>query len=304
MSMFDDARKRVRREQAEAERPCQGCQRRPDGREPKRPVTPPEPFRPFPTDALPQPLRCYVEQAAGAIGCDVSFLALPALSVVASLIGNSRVIRLKRDWCEPSVVWTGIVGDSGTLKSPAVQAVVGPLYKLQKSLMKKFKADLAKYEKDKADLEERKMKAKKEKKEVTEEEPEIPTLSRVVCGDTTIEKLAELLEDNPNWGLLLCRDELGGWLNSFGRYKGKAGGTDLPQWLEMSRAGTVQVDRKTGDRRTLFIQHAAVSITGGIQPGALSARHDARNYLDCGLGAQLSSWPCLPQGPPQEMDRG
>jgi hypothetical protein len=85
----------------------------------------------------------------------------------------------------------------------------------------------------------------------------------------TIEKLAEILEDNPG-GTLVARDELAGWLGSFTRYKAQKGGTDLPNWLEMHRAGTVIVDRKTAERQTLFIQRAAVSITGGIQPGVLA----------------------------------
>jgi hypothetical protein len=57
--------------------------------------------------------------------------------------------------------------------------------------------------------------------------PEKPACRRVVTSDPTIEKLADLLEDNPR-GLLVARDELGGWLGSFTRYKGKAGGPDLP----------------------------------------------------------------------------
>ncbi len=84
----------------------------------------------------------------------------------------------------------------------------------------------------------------------------------------------------------MCRDELGGWLASFSRYKGKAGGSDLPNWLELSRAGTIQVDRKTGDRPSLFITHAAVSITGGIQPGAL-ARAMTPEFMEAGLGARF-----------------
>ncbi len=184
------------------------------------------------------------------------------------MIGNARTIRIKRDWFEPCVVWTGIVGDSGTLKTPAVSAAVAPVYRLQRSLLQKHKDDLGDYEREKASFEERK-KAKSADKEFTEQPPEKPTPARVVTGDITIECLAGLLADNPK-GLLVCRDELGGWLASFSRYKSKAGGSDLPNWLELSRAGTIQVDRKTGDRPSLFVAHAAVSICGGIQPGALA----------------------------------
>jgi hypothetical protein len=245
----------------------------------------PEPYRPFPVDALPDPIRRYVVQGAASIGCDPVYVALPAMSVAAGLIGNSRTIRIKRDWFEPSVVWTGIVGDSGTLKTPAVSAAVGPLYRLQRSLLQKHKDDLGDYEREKTGFEARKKKAKELQKEFTEPPPDKPKPARVVSGDITIECLAGLLADNPK-GLTVCRDELGGWLGSFSRYKGKAGGSDLPNWLELSRAGTIQVDRKTGDRPMLFIPHAAVSICGGIQPGALT-RAMTPEYMEAGLGARF-----------------
>jgi DNA polymerase I-like protein with 3'-5' exonuclease and polymerase domains len=251
----------------------------------KTPIRPPAPYRPFPIHALPEPIRTFVVQGAAALGCDPAYLALPALSVAASLIGNSRVIRLKRNWHEPAVVWSGIVGDSGTLKSPAVSAALGPVYRLQKRLLKQYKTDLAQYQTDLEAYDARKQKAKKEGREFTEDTPEQPALARVVTGDVTVEKLAQLLEDNPK-GLLVGRDELGGWLGSFTRYKGKTGASDLPNWLEMSRAGTIQVDRKTGDRPTLFIMYAAVSLTGGIQPAAL-ARALTAEYMEVGLGARI-----------------
>jgi hypothetical protein len=115
--------------------------------------------------------------------------------------------------------------------------------------------------------------------------PDKPILKRVVCSDTTIEKLAEILADNPR-GVLLARDELAGWLASFGRYKGKGGGTDLPHWLEMHQAGSVVVDRKTGERLHYFVPRAAVSVCGGIQPGVL-ARTLTTEFLDAGLAARL-----------------
>jgi hypothetical protein len=251
----------------------------------RQPKPAPMPYRPFPTEALPPVLRAFVEQGAAALGCDASFLALPALSVVAALIGNSHTIRLKRGWCEPAVIWTAIIGDSGTLKSPAVSAVVAPLHRMQRQLLKLFKDGSAQHRKEQELYDERKRKAKQDKKPFHEEPPEEPPLPRVVTGDITIERLAELLQDNPK-GVLTCRDELGGWLGSFTRYKGKEGGSDLPNWLEMHRAGTIQVDRKTGERRTLFISHAAVSITGGIQPGAL-ARALTTEHMDVGLGARI-----------------
>jgi DNA polymerase I-like protein with 3'-5' exonuclease and polymerase domains len=243
-----------------------------------------DPYQPFPVDALPEPIREYVRQGALALGCDPAYLALPALAVAASVIGNTRTIRLKRGWDEPCVIWAAIVGDSGTLKSPAYLKVVHHLFRLQKRLLLEFKEKMAQYREE--------LRAYKESKEAAKEDgsdpgdpPEEPVLQRVVCSDTTIEKLSEILEDNPR-GTLVARDELAGWLGSFTRYKTQKGATDLPNWLEMHRAGTIIYDRKTGDRKTVFVSGAAVSVTGGIQPGVL-ARAFTPEFLDSGLVARL-----------------
>jgi DNA polymerase-1 len=242
------------------------------------------PYRPLPVEALPDPLAEYVRQAAVALACDPAYVALPVLAVVGSIIGATRTIRLKRGWEEPSVVWSAIVGDSGTLKSPAYLKAVGYLFRLQKRLLQEFKERAAAFQQEQLDYKAAK-KAQKDGGPDPGDPPEPPVLRRVICSDTTIEKLAQILEDNAR-GTLVARDELAGWLGSFCRYKGKAGGTDLPNWLEMHRAGTVIVDRKTGDRPTLFIPNAAVSITGGIQPGVLT-RALTPEFLDAGLAARL-----------------
>jgi hypothetical protein len=79
-------------------------------------------------------------------------------------------------------------------------------------------------------------------------------------------------------------DELSTWLNSFSRYKGKAGGSDLPQWLSMHRGGSIIVDRKTGP--SYFVARGVVSITGTIQPGTLTAAL-SQQFFDAGLPARL-----------------
>jgi DNA polymerase I-like protein with 3'-5' exonuclease and polymerase domains len=240
--------------------------------------------QPFPTLALPAPIREYVQQAALALGTDPAYVALPALAVVASVIGNTRVIRLKGGWTEPSVVWSVIVGDSGTLKSPAYWCAVDYLFRVQKRLLAEFKQALEQYERDLAEYKEEKKDAKETGTDPGDP-PQKPIYPRVTLSDITIEKIAEVLEDNPR-GVLVARDELAGWLASFTRYKGKTGGSDLPHWLEMFRAGAIVVDRKTGDRRHYFVERAAASITGGIQPGVL-ARALTLDFLDAGGGARL-----------------
>src|SRR5262245_33718553 len=90
---------------------------------------------PFPTAALPEPCRGFVLEASVAIGCDPCYLAVPMISALAGTIGNARSIQLKRGWIEPSVIWSAIVGPSGTVKSPALDAVLGPLHEMQAVLL-------------------------------------------------------------------------------------------------------------------------------------------------------------------------
>ena len=84
-------------------------------------------YRPFPVEALPEPIQSFVAASARAIGCDTSYIAMPVLSALASTIGNSRCIELKRGWTEPAIIWTAIVCESGTLKTPAFKSAVRPI---------------------------------------------------------------------------------------------------------------------------------------------------------------------------------
>jgi hypothetical protein len=235
------------------------------------------PFVPFPTGSLPHPLVCVVEEGAAALGCDESYIALPVLSVVAAAIGNSRSIQLKSSWYEPSIIWTGVIGDSGTLKTPAFKYALAPAYAVQRQFREEFAKAVARYEAEHADT-------------PKPDKPPRPVQRRAYCSDVTIEKLAQLLEENPK-GLLVARDELSGWLGSFQKYKAKNAGSDLPNWLELFAAGCVTVDRKTGERTHVSVEHAAASVTGGIQPKVLG-RILAGDYFECGLAARmLLAWP-------------
>src|SRR5262249_23601142 len=155
---------------------------------------------------LPEPLAAYAIEAAASLGCDPAFLALPLLAVTGSAIGNTRVIRLKRGWEEPSVFWSALVSDSGTLKSPAQSRAVGRLYRIQKRLFEEYKEKLAAYQNELQEYTTKKLQAKKNGDDPGPA-PDKPVQRRIVCSDITIEKLAEVLEANPR-GLLVARDEL------------------------------------------------------------------------------------------------
>jgi hypothetical protein len=235
-------------------------------------------LRPFPTDLLPEPLRSFIAEAADSLDSDPSFVALPALAAVASAIGSSRCIRLKKDWREPAIIWTATVGESGTLKTPAIKLATVFHHRRQRDEMKRHIAALAEH----ADA----MKTwKAVPKNKRDDEPATPLpCNHIICSDITVEGLADRLMDNQR-GLLVCVDELSGLFARFDRYA-KGGGGDIQHYLSMFSGASLKIDRKTGDRKTIYVPHPAVSIAGGIQPGILRRVFSAE-YFDCGLPARL-----------------
>lgn len=243
------------------------------------------PWTPFPVEFLPPVLRALVVEAAAAIGCDPSYVVLPVLAVVASAIGNSRTARLKDSWDEPCVVWTGIVGESGTQKSPAQDVAFAPLRRLDEEAQREHQENLNLHKAEKlrhefALSEWRKGGAVGD----PPPEPRRPVAHRFIVCDATTEAIAKLLAENER-GVLLARDELAGWLRSFDVYRGGQGG-DAAFYLSTFGARPHVVDRKGGDTPVIFVPRAALSISGAIQPGTLAASI-GKEHRDDGLLARL-----------------
>jgi hypothetical protein len=239
---------------------------KPDRHEDAAPAGPAvEPFRPFPLELLPEPVRGFIRAGAAAIGCDPAFVALPTLTALASAIGNTRRIQLKKDWQEPAILWTVVLAESGAKKSPPFDLAMRPLYRRQhlamkryseamreyKQAAKKYKRDLAKWERSKSEGD-------------PPIEPDPPVCERCWVDDVTTEGLLPLLAQQ--WrGLLLKKDELSAWFGSFDRYqKGGKNGADAARFVEMFGGRPVCIDRKTSG--TLYVPRAALCVTGGIQP--------------------------------------
>jgi hypothetical protein len=130
----------------------------------------------------------FIAEAAEALGCDHAFIALPLMASLASAVGNSRRIRLKRSWAEPLVLWCVVIGDSGTLKSPAFDLALRPVRRRQQQAMKEFGRAQAEYalakEEYDAALKVWRRAPAEERGEVPQE-PQAPVCERVLCSDTT-----------------------------------------------------------------------------------------------------------------------
>jgi hypothetical protein len=245
-------------------------------------------WQPFPTDELPEPIRSFVRASAAAMLCDPAYVALPILSACSVAIGNTLRLSIKRTWTEPAILWTVIVGESGTAKSPAIEAALAEVRRRQREALKRY-AKVSKEHAEALAIHAREMARwnKGDSDDAPPERPDAPIAERCWTDDATTEALVALLQQNPR-GLLVARDELAGWLLSFDRYAGGKGG-DAAKWLEMFGGRPLVVDRKGAG--TITVPCAWVAITGGIQPETLR-RALGKEHRDSGLAARLLlAWP-------------
>lgn len=222
---------------------------------------------PFPVDCLPGPLASFVSAVAASNDCDPSLVALPVLSVCGAAIGNTGRLRLKNGYDVPPIIWTVVIGESGSCKTPAFDAAMRPLVAMQdhslrehkaaldlhRSMLKVYRKSLLKWE-------------KLDKDGPPPVEPKEPVAKRYYTSDATVQALAKLLNENPR-GLLAAVEEIAHWFGSFDKFT-KGAGSDASQYLQLHTAGTLTVDRKNDG--TISVPRAALCVMGGVQPGVLT----------------------------------
>lgn len=246
-------------------------------------------YESIPVDCFPPVLAQFIEHASRSIGCDPSFIAMPLLSIVGSLIGMTRELFFKNDYRVPPILWTAVIGESGTGKSPGFNAALKPLLRLQTLDEQKNRELLSNYDRDVITYEAAHKKwAQQLNKSDTippdePEKPEHPPIKAHCIDDATTEKLADMFKDNPK-GILQHKDELSGLFGSFDKYTG-AKGSDSAQYLKLYDAGTLQVHRKS-QRLPLYVKRAALSLTGGIQPGVFKTTM-TKDYQQNGMLARF-----------------
>lgn len=182
---------------------------------------------------LPEPMRPWLCDIAERMQCPLEFPTVGAFVSFAGLVGRRVGIRPKQfdDWLVISNLWGVVIGRPGILKSPALAEVMKPLQRLEIAArevhdeqMKNFGLSKLVRKAQRDELEKRIKAAVKngqDRETITASfspipDEEEPCLCRYIVNDPTVEKLGELLNQNPH-GLLLFRDELTGWLRTLER---------------------------------------------------------------------------------------
>ena len=216
----------------------------------------------FPISALPVTVRQFVREAGASVGCPVDYIGLSTLAAISAAIGDTRRVVIKKDWTEGAAIFGMIVGGPASKKTPAMNLALRPVRERQMALKAEYARQKEEHEAALRDYE----KAKKDGPSELDK-PEKPQLGRTYADDTTVERLADILNENRR-GLLIIKDELSGWLGSMNQYKQGGKGADRQFWLSAHTNQPVSVDRKSLEE-PIIVARPFVSIVGGIQPEVL-----------------------------------
>ena len=240
------------------------------------------PVKKLEPELLPTPLRDWLVDIAHRMQVPLDFPTGACIVVMSSIIGTRISIypKKKDSWRVVPNLWGGLIQKPSQLKSPPVKEVLLPMKKLETESFKKFEEDNFQYEKEfrvfemKIKVCEERMKSalKKNKntdfsvaendlEELESNPPKEPILRRYQTQDTTIEKLQDMLSDNPQ-GIFIFRDELNGFL-----MKMKKDGHDEDEDFHIegwAGDGSYTLDRI--GRGTVRSELICESIFGTIQP--------------------------------------
>src|SRR5215468_2954909 len=203
-------------------------------------------------------------------------------------------------------MWVAVVGFSGTGKTPGIDVTRRVLSLIERGRKQKIaemqrehetraqraKAEKKKWEKAVAEAVDAKLPPPPKPAGATEPGPFVAP--RLSLSDSTIERLAVLLEVRPQ-GLAFVADELARLFLNMKRY---SNGQDNEFWLEAWDGKHFVVERQ--GRPPVVLDYLLVGITGGFQPDKLARAFEGD---DDGMYARfLFAWPEEPAHMPLSND--
>ncbi len=243
-------------------------------------------YVPFPLDTFPKAIAEFIEETANAMPCDTGMIVMPTIIALASCLGSSRAIQLKRGWTERPIFWGCLIAEPSSMKTPAANRCLSPLWQIERHLRKENEGKQREYDCDLASWQSSDKGLKgQDRKDHVHFMPVRPPLSRLLVNDITIETLYQILADNPR-GVVCVQDELRSWFKNFSRYSSGGGSGEESKWLECWSGGPGAIDRKSAEKRSTFVANRHVSMFGTCQPEVF-ARSMGQEQFDSGLMARF-----------------
>jgi len=184
----------------------------------------------FPMRVYPSQIQDYIWESAASIVCSADLLCVPLLTVAGAAIGRAgRRVQIKPGRDDSSCLWTVCLASSSAGKTPALNAVANFYTDRQTAAFEAWKKN-----------------------------PDAPVPAMFV-SDTTLESMQSDLQHG---AMLYVNDELSGWTQSMGQYKGGGGG-DRAAWTSFWSGSAARIGRKSGGT---YIPKPFVAVTGMMVP--------------------------------------
>jgi len=195
------------------------------------------------------------------------------------------VLEVKPGWREGPRLYTAIVADPGSKKSPALALVMQPIREHQQRLQALYQhagpADHGNDGQQTSHL--------PPAGDPGEAPPSSqPLMPQMYTTDATMEALIQLLHQHPR-GVLFVRDELTAWVLGMNQYRGGKG-SDRQHWLSLWNGAEIIVNRKTRKEVTV-VPNPFVNVTGCLPPEVLPDLADPHRRADGLLDRILFSLP-------------
>jgi len=227
---------------------------------------------PFDPHLLPKVVKDHVIDVAERMNhAPISFAGVVALTVLSSAIGRRVGVRPKLydDWTVIPNLWGAIIAPPSIKKSPITAALFKPLKKAETLANEQFNKEMKIYKVDesnyKAEIKKYQQSLGNGAKVAMPTKIDKPTRKRYIVNDATVEKVADIMIDNPN-GLVLFNDELNEWLSNLSK-SGREG--DRAFWIDAWNGNSSKnVDRIS--RGSTHVPYVCASIFGTIQPDVIS----------------------------------
>jgi Protein of unknown function (DUF3987) len=201
--------------------------------------------------------------AAGNFNIPVEILNFCLLPILGSRIDarTKLLINPGTNFKVPAIRWCGLVGDTGSKKSPVINLLTDPLSRQQIELYDDYKEKKLDY-----DAEFTAWKAQKPADRDEEPKAPVPMLD-LYFSNFTIEALVDSIQHHPNAGSMVMLDELAQFYKSLDMYRGGKG-SDRQQWLTIWNGSGLKNNRKTSG--AIVLPQTSIGILGGIQPETIS----------------------------------
>ena len=212
------------------------------------------------SDFLPERLAAPLARWAASIKVPESCLLTVMLPTMARFMGRSEIyVSYENIWSQPPNIFSCLVGQSGSKKSPIFKAIArNPIALLQAEI------DQA-YQEKKQEYEQWERLPRDKKKEV--EEPINPVRFIWWVSNLTGEGLHYLGENFPEKGCLILNDEISGYFANQDRYTSGGKGGDNEEILGYYDGSGQHILRRTGQTG---IDKFNVSIAGATQIDTLN----------------------------------